>query len=98
MRTADSAAERSALATVLALIKETVGEDHLLGIDSGMDTNLHSGLEIDSIDLVVLTERLTEEYGQRVDFAAWLSGMTTDEITGLTVGDLVDHVLGRSGE
>lgn len=55
-------------------------------------TTFNAELELESIELVALAERLTEHYGDRVNFVAWLSGKDLDAIIALTVGDLVEHI------
>ena len=40
-----------------------------------------------------LGERLTQRYGQQLDFAGWLSGMELNEIIAMRVGTLVEYVV-----
>jgi acyl carrier protein len=56
------------------------------------ETRFQQDLAFESIDIVVLGTRLTERYGPAVDFPAFLSTLTIEEIIALSVGDLVDHV------
>ncbi|RKN08434.1 acyl carrier protein [Streptomyces radicis] len=78
---------------------EAVLEDAGAGLDPdtvvGMDSRFADDLELESIDLVALAERLEERYGDRVNFAEFLADLDLDEIIALTVGRLVDHVAGR---
>jgi acyl carrier protein len=85
------------LATVTRLIIDVVGEDYLLDLEIDMDTSFNDDLEIESIEFVALAEQLTEAYGARVDFAGWLADMELDEIIGISVGELVDHIVGSLG-
>ncbi|ONK14106.1 phosphopantetheine-binding protein [Streptomyces sp. MP131-18] len=70
------------------------GEAQDLGFEIGMDTSLGEDLMLESIDLVALSERLADRYGERVNLAELIAGMELDELIELTVGRLVDHVLG----
>ncbi|MFI9270966.1 phosphopantetheine-binding protein [Kitasatospora sp. NPDC052896] len=60
-----------------------------------MATRFTEDLELESIDLVTLAGKLQERWGDRINFAEFLAGMELDEIIGLTVGRLVDHVVDR---
>ena len=51
------------------------------------------GVELESIDLVSLTEQLEITYGPEVDFAGWIADMELDDIIALTVGDLAAFVV-----
>ena len=81
------------LADVVTLLTEVVGADFLLDVEVTRDTTFNGDLALESIEFVALAEKLRERYGARVDFAALVAGMDIDEITGMTVGRLVDHIL-----
>ncbi|MFC9283365.1 acyl carrier protein [Streptomyces collinus] len=66
------------------------GEDD---VEIGPSTTFNRDLELESIDLVTLAALLEERYGRRVNLAEFLAGMEFDEIIGLTVGRLVEHVV-----
>jgi acyl carrier protein len=80
------------LETVAAFIREVIGEEWVLEKPIDMDTTFGSDLELESIEIVALSEKLQERYGEQLDLAGWLSAMKFDEIIGLTVGRLVDHI------
>ncbi|MCK6502405.1 acyl carrier protein [Myxococcota bacterium] len=82
------------LDTIAGLIRQVVGEDWIADVDIGMDTSFSDDLELESIEFVALAEHLQQVWGDRIDFVGWLSGMELDEIIGLRVGQLVDHVAG----
>jgi acyl carrier protein len=81
------------LATVARLIAEVVGEEWMEDRAITLETSFEKDLELESIEFVVLTEKLQEHYGKGVDFFGWLSGKELDEIIGLTVGELVEFVV-----
>jgi acyl carrier protein len=90
-------AERNAaevLAEVTEMITEVIGVDELVGLEIGLETSFQDDLEVESIEFVVLSERLMARYGEEVDFVGWMAGMELDEIIALTVGDLVAFVVG----
>ena len=81
--------EERILAEVTRMLVEIIGEDYLLDLDIGMDTSFNTDLELESIEFVRLAAKLTEAYGERVNFVI-------DEIIALTVGDVVSHVAERT--
>jgi acyl carrier protein len=80
------------LDTVARLLREVIGEAWVQDFEIGPETSFSHDLELESIELVALAEKLGAEYGGRVDFAGWLSGMELDEIIGLRVGQVVEHI------
>lgn len=85
------------LGVVRTIIADVIGDDYVQQIEIDMDTSFQDDLDIESIEFVALGEKLTERYGERVDFAAWLATMDVDEIMGMTVGRLVEHIVSCDG-
>ncbi len=80
------------LAEVRAMLTEIIGAEYALGLDIGMDTSFDADLELESIEFVKLSAMLTERYGDRVDFVAFLATKELDEIVEMTVGRLVTYI------
>jgi acyl carrier protein len=57
-----------------------------------MDTTFGSDLELESIEFVALADRLRTEFGERVNFVAFLAKKQVDDMVSLTVGDVVRYV------
>lgn len=85
--------QQDVLATVSTLITEVVGDELELDGPIRLDTRFSDDLELESIEFVALAEKLQEHYGDSVDFVGWLSDKELDEIIGLRVGDLVEHIV-----
>ncbi len=83
------------LAEVRAMLTEIIGAEYALNLDIGMDTSFDTDLELESIEFVRLATMLTERYGDRVDFVAFLAAKEFDEIIGMTVGELVTYIVSR---
>lgn len=81
------------LSIVTELIREIIGDDGGLGPPITMDTSFNEDLELESIELVALAEKLHVRFGAGIDFVGWLSGMELAEILSLRVGALVDHIV-----
>ena len=84
--------EENTLAIVRGMIKDVVGDDWDFEKPITMETRINEDLELESIEFVALAERLTDRYGEEVDFASWLADMEFEEIVGLRVGDLVNYI------
>jgi acyl carrier protein len=71
-----------------------IGDPELLHTPITMDTTFGSDLELESIEFVALADRLRTEFGNRVNFVAFLSEKNVDDMVSLTVGDVVRYVAG----
>ena len=80
------------LEVIAGFIREVVEEDWINETEIGLETSFAVDLELESIEVVALAERLQEKYGDAVDFATWLSTMELDAVIALKVGDLVDYI------
>ncbi|MFR9792418.1 acyl carrier protein [Streptomyces sp. MB22_4] len=81
------------LADITGMLREVLAEYGDDDTAIGMSTTFNRDLELESIDLVTLAGMLEERYGGRVNLAEFLAGMEFEEIIGLTVGRLVEHVV-----
>ena len=80
---------------VTAMLRDVIGEEWVADVDIGMETSFVTDLEIESVEIVALAERVHERYGEDVDLAGWLSTLGIYELSELTLGDLVTYVAGR---
>jgi acyl carrier protein len=80
------------LATVSSVLRELLESDGAPAPIIEMTTRLASDLELESIELIALAERLAQHYRVRLNFATWLSRKSLRDILGLTVGDVVHFV------
>ena len=70
------------------MIKEVIGEDWVRDTPITMETSFVSDLEVESIELVALSEKIQEKYGETVDFPSWLSSMELELfVNGSNLGD-----------
>ena len=80
------------LEAIAGMIQQVLGEEWVLESPITMDTTFSYDLEVESIELVALSEKLQEKYGTAVDFPGWLAQMELEEIINLTVGQLVEYI------
>jgi acyl carrier protein len=78
--------------TIVALLREVVGDEIDLMGPIGVDTCFNTDLELESIEFVALAEKVQQRYGAQVDFVTWLSGKDLDEIVRLTIGDVAEFI------
>jgi len=88
----DDARRAEILGAIAAMIAEVIGEEWVRERPITADTKFSTDLEMESIELASLSEKIQARFGDTVDFPAWLSGMELDDIINLTVGQLVDHI------
>lgn len=91
--TTETVTAGAVLADLTAMLRELLEEYGLDDAEIGRDTKFHDDLELESIDLVTLSGRLRDHYGDKINFAEFLADRELDEIIALTVGELVDHVV-----
>ncbi len=82
------------LTEVRTMLIEIIGVEYALSLDIGMDTSFDADLELESIEFVKLATMLSEHYGDRVDFVAFLANKELDQIIEMTVGELVTYIAG----
>lgn len=85
--------EAAVLDVVRGLIAEVIGEEYLLDLEIDRDTSFEDHLEMESIEFVKLGSKLTEHYGGKVDFAAFLADLDLDQIIEMRVGTVVDYLV-----
>lgn len=81
------------LVEVRNLIEEIIGQSVDMNDEEiSLETSFSRDLEMESIEFVVLSEKLQQSFGQDLDFASWLAGKELNEIINLKVGDIVGFV------
>lgn len=81
------------LEEVKLLIEEIIGQDvDMNDQEIALETSFSKDLEMESIEFVVLSEKLQTTFGQDLDFASWLAGKELNEIINLKVDDIVSFV------
>jgi acyl carrier protein len=80
------------LAGMIALLCKVTGEDADWAAGITASTRLERDLFLDSLEMTALCDLARETYGDKVDLAAFVSGLDIDQIIGLTVGELVAQV------
>jgi len=85
-------AQDQLLTEMIALLRKVTGEDPRWAAEITSSTQLERDLFLDSLEMAALCDLAREAYGDRVDLAAFVSGLDIDQIIGLTVVELVAQV------
>ena len=75
------------LQDIVSIIKDVVGDHIEVNGPITRDMSINSDLELESIDLVVISEKIQNRFGDAVDFTGWLSGMEMDDLELLIHGN-----------
>jgi acyl carrier protein len=74
------------------IVTEIIGEDAAEFLEFNEESTFILDLEMDSIQLIHLIERVSDLYGDQADFIGWLSAKPVEEVRALTVGDVARFV------
>lgn len=77
---------------VHSMLTEIIGSEYALSLDIDMQSSFEDDLELESIEFVTLATKLTEHYGDRVELAAFLVDKKINQISKMTVGDVVNYI------
>lgn len=79
--------------TVVATIVDVVGEEFYEEAEIGLDSTFAEDIELESMEVMEIAERLIDTYGEQVDFVGWFADMELDELVEMTVGKLIDFIV-----
>lgn len=82
----------SRLETIIQLIREAVNEDWIEDYEITSESSFNDDLELESIELVLIAEKIQGHYDTDIDFNEWLQSLGLEQMINLTVGDLADFV------
>ena len=76
------------------LITEVIGKDFIDEYDVDMDSTLTGDLEMESIEIVELSEKIKLFYGQQIGINDWMAKMNLEELVNLAIKDIVNFLEG----
>ena len=79
--------------TVETAIRDVVGEWYYEECQISLDSTFAEDIQLESMEVMEVAERLIEEYEGRVDFVAWFADMELEDLIELTVGSIVDFIV-----
>lgn len=78
--------------TIVDTIIEVVGQEFYEESDITLDSTFAEDIEIESTELLEISEKLMEAY-ESVDFVAWLSDMDLEDIVEISLRDFVNFIV-----
>lgn len=91
--TRDTTLYASVQHTVEQAIIDVVGEEFYEECEVGLDSTFAEDIELESIEVMEIAEKLIETYGEKVDFVAWFADMELEDLVEITVGSVVDFIV-----
>ncbi len=79
---------------VRELLTEVIGEEFMEEYNVEMESTLTGDLEMESIEIVELSEKIKKHYGSNVNFQEWMSKLQLEELIDLSIKDIVTYVEG----
>jgi acyl carrier protein len=89
----DDALYESVKTTVEQAIIDVVGEEFYEECEVGLESTFAEDIELESIEVMEIAEKLIDTYGERVDFVAWFADMELEDLVEITVGSVVDFIV-----
>lgn len=91
--TRDTTLYASVQRTVEQAIIDVVGEEFYEECEVGLDSTFAEDIELESIEVMEIAEKLIETYEGKVDFVAWFADMELEDLIEITVGSVVDFIV-----
>jgi len=79
--------------TVTGTIIDVVGQEFYEECEVGLDSTFAEDIELESMEMMEIAERLMQTYEGKVDFVAWFADMELEDIIELTLGGLIDFIV-----
>lgn len=76
------------------LITEIIGKDFIEEYDINIESTLSGDLEMESIEVVELSEKIKKYYGNDIAINDWISKMGLERLIVLSIKDIVNYIVG----
>lgn len=74
------------------MLNEIIGEEFLEEYNINMESTLTGDLEMESVEIVELSEKIKKIYGTQIRINEWMSKMNLEELIKLSLGDIVNFL------
>lgn len=91
----DPSARRDPEETLRRVVIEVLDDDVWELIEFSPRLKLVEGLDLSSVDFVMIVDKLTRAYGGTVDFVSWLRSMKRQQVIALTIQDIAEFIRSR---
>ncbi len=79
--------------TVESAIRDVVGEWYYEECQIGLDSTFAEDIQLESMEVMEIAERLIETYEGKVDFVAWFADLELEQLIDLTVGTIIEFIV-----
>lgn len=77
---------------VTEFLTQLIGEEFIAEYDVNMDSTLTGDLEMESIEIVELSEKIKAFYGEGIGVNDWMAKMNLEELVQLSIKDIVNFI------
>lgn len=74
-------------------ITEVLGEDVADELDITENSTFTKDLEMDSIEIVALAEKVRNHYNDDMDFNGWIATLDMDQLINLRIIDIINFII-----
>ena len=78
---------------VESAIRDVVGEWYYDECQIGLDSTFAEDIQLESMEVMEIAERLIDTYEGKVDFVAWFAQLELEQLIDLTVGTIIDFIV-----
>jgi acyl carrier protein len=78
---------------VTGTIIDVVGQEFYEECEVTLDSTFAEDIELESMEMMEIAERLMLMYEGKVDFVAWFADMELEDLIDLTLGQVVDFIV-----
>jgi len=84
--------QQTIFSTIENFIGDIIGAEFIEEYDIDTTSTLTVDLEMESIEIVELSEKIKKHYGSKVDFTNWMSTLELDQIINLSIQDIINYI------
>lgn len=78
--------------TVKELLTEVIGAEFIEEYSLEPDSTLTGDLEMESIEIVELTEKIKNKFSDAGNMPEWIAKLSLEQLIALTIGDIVEFI------
>jgi acyl carrier protein len=86
------AAQENVNDVVMKLLSDVIGAEFFAEYDVSSDSTLTGDLEMESMEIVELAEKIKVYYQNKVDMSEWMAKLSLEKLVALNVGDVTEFV------
>lgn len=77
---------------VMKLLSDVIGAEFFAEYEVSSDSTLTGDLEMESMEIVELAEKIKVYYQNKVDMSEWMAKLSLEKLVALKVGDVTEFV------